>query len=235
MPKIHPHDEIGPNDSGKMIIRGICFSALLDENPDLKAQIEDYLSARGTVGAIKLSNTDAVLAFSADEAGFIASLIDKFRALEFSSADLLTVTAEQTKKQRDEMVLLAQTELEQFRKTQAEKGQEVSFTGLANTIIENVDMRKPVSYVATLAWEDLDLPDLFAGMTLYDRSGYVPPTLPESEHAAADEAASARREGLGLAFHSMFHREADAEAAEKAIQDMVEEEDKKPESSVHPK
>lgn len=239
MTKIQPHGEIGPNNAGKMIIRGICFSSGIEKYPDLKRQIDDYLDARGTVGPIKLSKTVSEVDFSAEEAEFISTLIEKLRKLEFAPEEIAAKNATHTRNQRDAMVKLVEDELEKFLEAQSKKDKEVCFTGVAYTIIENVKSRTAVSYADTRAWEDsieLQEPsgnvDLFAGMTIHDQSkgSYTPPPLDPVHidpvvHDEIDEEDEEVDPTFGVGFQSMFFKQSDADKVQKAIENMVDNQD----------
>src|SRR5579885_2705847 len=239
MTKIQPQDEIGPNNAGKMIIRGICFSSAIEDYPELKAQVDDYMSARGTAGPIKLSRTVSLVEFNPDEAAFLSSLIEKLRKLEFTPEQLPTVTALDTKKQSDAMVKLVEDEIAGFLEAQEKKGLRVCFTGVSDTIIENVKSRRAVSYAATQKWEDNievieQTFDMFAGMTLHNQGGntYTPPTIEPMSHSSSEKRETIdgddrphRSDLSGVGFQSMFFKSDDADKTRKAIESMLDDEE----------
>ena len=167
MGKVQPHEEIGPNNAGKMIIRGICFAGIAN-HPGALASIQAYLSARGAVSGISLAEP-LTKGMSADEAQFVVNLIAKLKEREFAPEQLPKVTAKDTNKQRDEMIAIVEEELHKFVTAQKAKGKEVKITLPANTIMENVRSRNGVSYVHTLTWED-------TGPRMAEVGAYVPPS-----------------------------------------------------------
>lgn len=177
-PRSQPEGEIGPNNAGKMIVRSICYGFDLDNYPDLKTKVVDFVKARGTVADIQLPPKHQVRAESKlnpAEIKTLETMIEKFKALEFDEKEIKTKTAAQVGKQRDRVVELAYELLADIKIELQRQGIECIIEKEGSVITYNVSCRDPVDYKATLNWEYTDDHDLEAESDMVSEGGYVPP------------------------------------------------------------
>ncbi|MCE0724026.1 hypothetical protein [Legionella resiliens] len=184
MSKIQPMDQIGPNNAGKMILRG-CFMNVsqpwLEETSGRVGELlSNYLDNRHEEATnIKLNYGEGIP--SGREEGpdkididFMTSVISKLKALEKSGAELNEATEEDIYEQVTEQIIVIEQEIKKYKTQCIESDLELMFTGAPSVIIENVKSRDAVTHAQSMKWEDIDL---FEGMTIHNESTYEPPTF----------------------------------------------------------
>lgn len=188
--RIQPEYEIGPNNAGKMILRG-CFMNVSREWMDntsgqVGSLLGRYLDNRqGEATAITLNYSDSVPAGREEgplrvDIDFMASVVFRLRALEKRGQNLAQARSEDIADQVDEQVMVLQQAIGDYKEQCAEQGAEPMFTGVPAVIIKNVLGRTAVTHDHSMNWEVRGQPvvDIFAGMTIHQPdSGYEPPTL----------------------------------------------------------
>ncbi|WED43368.1 hypothetical protein [Legionella cardiaca] len=186
MPKVQPEYQIGPNNAGKMILRG-CFMNVsrdwMDNNSkQIGGLLSRYLNNRlGEATEITLNYGESIPPGREEgplkvDINFMASVIFRLRALEKRDNELLRARPEDIADQVDEQVMVLQQEIANYVEKCTEAGVEPMFTGVPQVIIKNVLAREPVTHAKSMTWEDRDM---FAGMTInHDAdSSYEPPSL----------------------------------------------------------
>lgn len=187
MPKIQPSDQIGPNNAGKMILRG-CFmnvsqAWLNDHSGPIGGLLSRYLNNRlGEATGISLNYGEGVP--SGREHGphkldidFMATAVYRLRTLEKSGTELNNANGADIYYQVTDQILVLEQEIEKYEEKCKEKGIDPMFTGSPSVTIANVKSRDPVTQAQSLMWEDTE--DIFAGMTIHGRkeSTYDSPKL----------------------------------------------------------
>ncbi|KTD61714.1 hypothetical protein [Legionella spiritensis] len=191
--RIQPEDEIGPNNAGKMILRG-CFmnvsqSWLENVSGQVGGVLSRYLDNRhGEATAITLNYGESVPQGREEklykpDIDFMATVVARLRHLEKKGAELQQASKEDIRDQVDEQVMVLQDEIMKYENQCDKIGVKPMFTGLPNVIIENVLSRKEVAHDESMQWEtrdDVEF-DLFAGLNVHDdnesEQGYQPPKL----------------------------------------------------------
>ncbi|QLZ69359.1 hypothetical protein FOLKNPGA_02142 [Legionella sp. PC1000] len=186
MSKIQPMDQIGPNNAGKMILRG-CFmnvsQAWLEQASGRVGELlSDYLHNRlSEATAIKLNCNNGIP--NGREEGphkldieFMENVVARLKALEKRGNELKQASGVDIYEQATEQILVARQEIEKYTTQCTELGIKPMFTGSPSVIIENVKTRKGVTHAQSMEWEDIDL---FEGMAVYNNneSTYEPPIL----------------------------------------------------------
>ena len=186
--KIQPEDQIGPNNTGKMILRG-CFMNVSQEwmentSGQVGGVLSRYLNNRhGEATGITLKFGEHVPDGREDgphplDIGFMATAIFRLNALEKRGDALQTATAADVKTQVQKQVEVLEEVIHDSTKKCANEGIRPMFTGLPDVIIDNVLDRTAVTHAQSNAWEDRGGPDLFEGLTINEdaASHYVPPS-----------------------------------------------------------
>ena len=187
MPKIQPGHQIGPNNAGKMILRG-CFmnvsqTWLEEHSGPIGGLLSRYLDNRnGEATGIKLNYGEGIP--SGREEGphkldidFMATVVARLRALEKRGDELHGADESDIFDQVTDQVLVLEQEIEKYMNQCKEMDIQPMFTGAPNVIIENVKSRDPVTHAQSMDWEESV--DIFAGLTVVGESekGYEPPSL----------------------------------------------------------
>ncbi|ASQ47089.1 hypothetical protein [Legionella clemsonensis] len=187
--RIQPQYQIGPNNAGKMILRGCFMNVSRDWLEHTSGQVGTLLlrylhNRHGEATEIKLNYGEGVP--SGREAGplkvdidFMATVVARLRTWERRDHELLHARSEDIADQVDEQVMVLQQEIRNYVKKCEESGVESMFTGVPEVIIENVLARTPVTHEQSMSWEvKREEVDLFAGMTIHEQEkGYEPPSL----------------------------------------------------------
>ncbi|KTD08316.1 hypothetical protein [Legionella jamestowniensis] len=187
--RIQPQYQIGPNNAGKMILRGCFMNVSRDWIDHTSGQVGSLLSRylenrHDEATAIKLNYGEGIP--SGREEGplkididFMATVVFRLKSLEKRGDELLRARSEDIADQVDEQVMVLRQTINDYAKKCEEIGAEPMFTGVPGVIIDNVLDRTPVTHAESMSWEvKKDEVDLFAGMTIHDSGkGYEPPSL----------------------------------------------------------
>lgn len=175
--KIQPEDKIGPNNAGKMILRG-CFMNvsqdwMTNHSAEVGGVLNRYLNNRQhEATAITLGYGDAVPPGRENgpnslDKSFMASVVFRLSGLEKRGDALLQATAQDIDAQADEQIVVIREELTRYYDACRERHVEPMFTGLPDVIIANIESRTAVTHAQSMNWEDRDAPfNMFAGMTM---------------------------------------------------------------------
>ncbi|STY29537.1 Uncharacterised protein [Legionella wadsworthii] len=193
MPKIQPGGQIGPNNAGKMILRG-CFmnvsQAWMEEKSGpIGAILLDYLNNRcNEATPIKLNYGEAIPPHREKgpfliDIEFTENVVAKLKNLELKGNELAQASPDEIYDQVTDQVMRINQEILKYKFQCDREGISPMFVGIPDVIIENVKSRDPVTHAESLNWENIyeseekeENLDLFEGMTLRE-SSYEPPDL----------------------------------------------------------
>ncbi len=187
--RIQPEHQIGPNNAGKMILRGCFMNVSQDWVQNHSGQVGGlltrYLNNRlGEATEISLNYGQSIPPGRENgpnpiDISFMATVIARLRTHELRNGELQHARTEDISDQVDEQVMVLQHEIGNYLEKCREADIEPMFTGLPNVIIENVLSRTAVTHATSLNWEARgEELDMFAGLTINEdaASSYKPPT-----------------------------------------------------------
>lgn len=187
--RIQPGDQIGPNNAGKMILRG-CFMNVSEDwlrhtSGDVGELLTHYLHNRqNEATAITLNYRDSVP--EGREGGphrldleFMEEATEGLARLELSGNNLGRAKEEDIFDQITDQVTFLNGAIKIYVDKCEKEGIEPMFTGIPSIIIKNVLARDPVTHAQSLLWEVRAEPtvavapptpefDLFEGMQIHD-------------------------------------------------------------------
>ncbi|CAM3061170.1 Uncharacterised protein [Legionella steigerwaltii] len=163
MPRIQPGNIIGPNNAGKMILRG-CFMNVSEEwitrsSREVGGLLTRYLNNRqqeATPISLKFGESIPVGREHGPhrlDVEFMANVTYQLRKFEKSGNDLLQASSEDIYDQVGDQVVLLRQSIQNYEEECAREGIEPMFTGVPSVIIENVLNRKPATHAQSLLWE----------------------------------------------------------------------------------
>ncbi|MCW8398951.1 hypothetical protein OQJ26_09130 [Legionella sp. PATHC038] len=188
--RIQPGDKIGPNNAGKMILRG-CFMNVSEDwlknsSIEVGGLLTRYLNNRhNEATAITLQYGDRVpegreMGPHRLDVEFMANVTYQLRKFEKSGIDLLKASSDDIFDQVSEQVILLRQSIQNYEDKCAEEGIEPMFTGVPSVIINNVLSRDAVTHAQSLLWEVRAEPvvaaqaaplNLFEGLTMHVSPG----------------------------------------------------------------
>lgn len=158
--RIQPKDEIGPNNTGKMILRGM-FIGISDNwlyhNRSISSRLLKYLENRcGEVSPVTLNLLDWDPGQATEQdVHFVRMFIREMKALERDPVSTMN-TSELVSEQRDNMLRAAALRIQKYQLSCLKAGIKPKMDLIENAkiIMANLATRKPASFQATKHWSD---------------------------------------------------------------------------------
>ena len=190
--RIQPGDQIGPNNAGKMILRG-CFMNVSEDwlkntSRDVGGLLGRYLNNRhNEATAITLKHGESIPPGREHgphrlDVEFMANATWQLRMMEKKDADLTHADSNDIFEQVGDQVALLRQHIESYEAKCEAEGIDPMFTGMPSVIIENVLGREAVTHNDSMLWEIREEEpvaaaslNLFEGLTVYD-SSHKPPS-----------------------------------------------------------
>lgn len=180
--RIQPGNKIGPNNAGKMILRG-CFMNVSEDwlkgvSKEVGGLLTRYLNNRHhEATGITLQYGDSIPEGREDgphrlDVEFMANVTYQLRKFEHSGNDLLQADSNDIEEQVGDQVVVLREAIESYEDKCAQEHIQPMFTGLSNVIIANVLSREAVTHAKSLSWEVREEEaaaaplDLFEGMQI---------------------------------------------------------------------
>lgn len=160
--RIQPEDQIGPNNTGKMILRGM-FMGISDDwlyhNRSISSRLLRYLDNRcDEVSPVSLNLRDWHPGQATEQdVHFVRMFIKEMKALERDPASTLN-TPELVSQQRDNMLRAAAFRIQKYKMACLKAGimPKLELLDNAKVIMENLATRKPMPFQATEQWLDIE-------------------------------------------------------------------------------
>ena len=161
--RIQPGNKIGPNNAGKMILRG-CFMNVSEDwlkgvSREVGGLLTRYLNNRhNEATAITLQYGESIPVGREEkphrlDVEFMANITYQLRKFECSGNDLLTANSIDIEEQAGDQAVLLREAINDYVEKCAQERIEPMFTGLPNVIIDNVLSRDAVTHAKSLLWE----------------------------------------------------------------------------------
>ncbi|MCE0721787.1 MULTISPECIES: hypothetical protein [Legionella] len=179
--RIQPEHIIGPNNAGKMILRG-CFMNISKDwieqtSNQVGGLLTRYLKDRHEEA------TEITLGYGENvpegreerphklDIEFMANVVNQLRRKEKSGTDLQQARPEDIEEQVADQVVILRLAIEDYEAKCAQEGIDPMFTGVPGVIIANVLSREVATHAQSMRWAVRDAPpvlDLFEGLQIHD-------------------------------------------------------------------